>query len=270
MRRRFPWLLPPHEYSILAVLVFLSVALATSSTRTAMDTPRLAVLALVAKASRPFAALERWRQMGPENERLRRANARLVLENSLLAEAQAENERLRNLLGFVRQMPMDFVPARVIGTSTQGAVHAVILDVGSNKGLRKNMPVVCADGLVGKLYVVGADHALAQLLIDRNARVSARVQRSRVTGIVRSVHANRLLLEQVPKRADVQIGDVVVTSGLTPMFPPGLKIGTVSEISEEVPGLFMSISLVPAADFSRLEELLVVRAWSGQAPQGQQ
>ncbi|MDZ7338892.1 MAG: hypothetical protein ONB30_10160, partial [candidate division KSB1 bacterium] len=62
MRRRLPALLPPHEYSILAVLVFLAGALAASSTRTTMDTPRLAVLALVAKASRPFAALERWRE----------------------------------------------------------------------------------------------------------------------------------------------------------------------------------------------------------------
>lgn len=269
MRRRLPALLPPHEYSILAVLVFLAVALAASSTRTTMDTPRLAVLALVAKASRPFAALERWRELGRENESLRRANAQLVLENALLAEARAENERLRNLLGFSSQLPLEFVPARVIGTSTQGSVQAVILDVGNNRGLRKNMPVVCAEGLVGKLYVVGSDHALAQLLIDRNARVSARVQRSRVTGIVRSLHANRLLLEQVPKRADVQVGDVVVTSGLTPMFPPGLKIGTVTDVSEQNPGLFMSISIVPAADFGRLEEVLVVRGWSSQPARGQ-
>ncbi len=229
-----------------------------------MDTPRLAVLALVAKASRPFAALDQWRKLREENALLRRTNARLVLENALLGEAQAENDRLRALLGFVKQAPLDFVPARVIGTSTQGAVHGVLLDVGSSRGLRKNMPVVSADGLVGKLYVVGPSQALAQLLIDRNARVSARVQRSRVTGIVRSIQPNRLLLEQVPKRADVQVGDVVVTSGLTPLFPPGIRIGTVSEVSEQTPGLFMSIVLVPAVDFTRLEELLVVRSWSAQ------
>ncbi|MBC7185955.1 MAG: rod shape-determining protein MreC [Calditrichaeota bacterium] len=260
MRRRLPTLLPPREYTILALLVFLAVALTTSSTRTSMDGPRLAVLAIVAKAARPVAAIEQWVKLGRENTELRRINAQLVLDNAILAEARAENERLRALLGFTTQAPLDYVPARVIGTSTQGFVNCVILDVGSGKGLRKNMPVVCAEGLVGKLYTVGRDQSLAQLLTDRNARVSARVQRSRVTGIVRSVHANLFLLEQVPKRADVRVGDVVVTSGLTPMFPAGLKIGTVSAVSEEAPGLFMTISLLPAADFSRLEELLVVRS----------
>jgi rod shape-determining protein MreC len=258
MRRGLSTFLPPQEYSILALLVFLAVALTTSSTRSSMDTPRRAALALVARVSRPFAALHHWATLRRDNAELRTINAQLVLENALLAEAKAENERLRALLGFTTQTPLTFVPARVIGTSTQGFINSVVLDVGTNKGLRKNMPVVSAEGLVGKLYTVGHSQSLVQLLTDRNARVSARVQRSRVTGIVRSVHSKLFLLEQVPKRADVQVGDVVVTSGLTPIFPPGLRIGTVSEVSEDTPGLFMRIALTPAADFARLEELLVV------------
>ncbi len=258
MRRGLSTFLPPQEYTILALLVFLVVALTTSSTRTSMDPPRLAVLALVAKVSRPVAQIHEWLTLRRDNAELRRLNAQLVLENARLAEARAENERLRALLAFTEQTPLRFVPARVVGTSTQGFVNSVVLDVGRNKGLHKNMPVVSAEGLVGKLYTVGHGQSLAQLLTDRNARVSARVQRSRVTGIVRSVHSTLFLLEQVPKRADVQVGDVVVTSGLTPLFPPGLKIGTVSEVSEDAPGLFMTISLTPAADFGRLEEVLVV------------
>lgn len=258
MRRGFSTLLPPQEYTILALLVFLAVALTTSSTRTSMEPLRLAVLAVVAKASAPLAEIYEWLTLRSENAELRRRNAQLVLENALLAEARAENERLRALLTFTEQTPLRFVPARVVGTSTQGFVNSVVLDVGRTKGLHKNMPVVSAEGLVGKLYTVGHGQSLAQLLTDRNARVSARVQRSRVTGIVRSVHSKLFLLEQVPKRADVQVGDVVVTSGLTPLFPPGLKIGTVSDVSEEAPGLFKTISLTPAADFARLEEVLVV------------
>ena len=119
------------------------------------------------------------------------------------------------------------------------------------------MPLVSAQGLVGKLYSIGKNQSLGQLLIDQNFRVSSRIQRSRITGIVKW-HNGILSLDHVPKRSDIIKGDTVITSGLTNMFPKGLIIGTVYEVTENIDGLFMQILVTPSVNFANIEALFVV------------
>ena len=121
------------------------------------------------------------------------------------------------------------------------------------------MAVVTAQGLAGKVLQVGNNHSTAELLLDRNFRVSALVQRSRVSGIVKWIEGESVVLSQVPKRSDVKIEDQVITSGLSLIFPGGLKIGKVTSVEEEEKGMFMTITLKPAVDFTKLEEVFVIR-----------
>jgi rod shape-determining protein MreC len=119
------------------------------------------------------------------------------------------------------------------------------------------MPVVTPEGLVGKLYKVFPRMSIVQLMLDRNFSVSGRVQRSRGLGIVTWTELSGLELIAVPRNSDVQVGDVVVTSDSSALYPPGIRIGLVSHTTEEA-SLFKSIHLQPDVDFSQLEEVFVI------------
>ena len=237
--------------------MLISSACMSLSQNTTMDTPRIWILALLGIVGEKVVQVESWFTLAEENRTLKNINAELTLQNAQLQEAYFENKRLRDLLAFEQDLPYSFVPVRVIGMSNRNFVSSVIINAGSNQGLQKDMPLFSAQGLVGKLYSVGKNQSLGQLLIDQNFRVSARIQRSRITGILKW-NNDRLSLEHVPKRSDVVKGDAVMTSGLTNMFPKGLAIGTVYEVSEKIDGLFMHILVNPSVNFAKIEELFVV------------
>ncbi len=245
------------EQVVLVLLVLIASACMSMSRSPTMDIPRVWILGLLGAVGEKIAAIESWFTLAEENSTLKRLNAALTLENAQLREAALENSRLRELLGFERDLPYTFIPVRVVGTSYKNFISSVIINAGSNQGLFKDAPLLSPQGLVGKLYVIGANQSLGQLLIDRNFRVSGRVQRSRETGIVRW-EGNTLVLDNIPKRSDVRNGDVVITSGLTEMFPRGLTIGTVEKVSETRNELFLKIHLSPSVDFNRVEELFVI------------
>jgi len=186
-----------------------------------------------------------------------------MLAYSRVKEAQYENQRLRQLLGFKAKSSEKLVPAKVIGRNENGFIHSILLNAGSNEGLKKDMAVVTAQGLVGKIFRIGKEEATAQLLLDHNFRVSAIVQRNRVTGIVEWQRTNQVTLAAVPKRSDIKVGDKIVTSGLSTIFPGGLEIGAVAQIDKKQPGMFLNIVIQPSVDFSRLEEVFIVQLAEG-------
>lgn len=192
-----------------------------------------------------------------ENQWLRRQNAKLLIENSRLQEALLENRRLRDLLNFKEESALDLIPAKVIGTQEHGFINSIILDAGRADSLQKNMAVVTAQGLVGKIFSVGEHYSVAQLLLDRNFRASAMVQRSRINGIIRWRQGERLELGEIPVRSDVRPNDVVVTSTVSSIFPSGILIGKVKRVEPE--DMFLQIDVRPAVDFNKLEEVFIVR-----------
>jgi rod shape-determining protein MreC len=205
-------------------------------------------------------ALKDYYQLHEKNRRLSEQNAHLMLENSRLREEAHENERLKKLLNFKSGSQFELVVGKIIGQDQNGFINSVILDVGHIDGIQKNMAVVTARGLAGKIFSVSGNHSIAHLLLDRNFRVGAIVQRTRTPGIIRWFHTGgELVLTEVPKRTDVVIGDTVVTSGISRIFPGGLTIGAIKSISDEKLGMFMSIVVEPAVDFPRIEEVFVVK-----------
>ncbi|OPX31529.1 MAG: hypothetical protein B1H40_03810 [Candidatus Latescibacteria bacterium 4484_181] len=121
------------------------------------------------------------------------------------------------------------------------------------------MPVVTAEGLVGRVIKVFLSSSVVQLLLDRNCRVSAVVQnRDRPFGIVEWEGEQKLKLKGISLRSNIQLGDVVVSSGMGGVFPKGLQIGTISNIEGQELGLFKKVELTPTVQFSRLEEVFVL------------
>ena len=137
--------------------------------------------------------------------------------------------------------------------------NGLILNEGSERGIGLDDAVLTADGLVGKISLIAEDHAICQILLDRNSRISARVQRNREQGIISWDGGIGLNLLYVAKTIEVLPGDVIVTSGLSQIYPPDIKIGVVSAVSKDTPGMFQEISVIPSVDFHKLEEVQITK-----------
>jgi rod shape-determining protein MreC len=182
----------------------------------------------------------------------------LADEVGRLREGKLENVRLRQMLDLKQRSEHHYIAASVVGKSLQLLRNTITLDAGEQDGVRVNMPMVSESGLVGKIISTGSHYAVGQILFNRDLRVSAKVQRSRVDGIVRWNGGTTLQLQQVARTMDVQPGDVVVTSGYSAYYPEGTRIGIVSR-AEPIPGsLFQSVEIAPSVDFTRLEEVFVL------------
>ncbi len=192
------------------------------------------------------------------NDRLQRQATKLAVENSRLREAKLENIRLRLLLDFEQESLFGLFPAKVIGWDADRTVNSILINIGEGDGVREGMPVLTPDGLVGKVYHVMPAMSVVQLLLDRNCRVSAIVQRSRALGIVEWERGHQCFLRKIPARSDVKEGDVVVTSGMGGVFPKGLVIGSVSRVGGEKWELFRNIIVKPGVDFTNVEEVFVL------------
>jgi rod shape-determining protein MreC len=166
-------------------------------------------------------------------------------------------ESLRQLLELRERAGLETTAAEVIGGAASTEFRTVTIDKGTREGLAADMAVISSAGVVGRVILPSARAALVQLLVDRNAAVGALIERSRVQGVVVGVGSDTLQMAYVPEAADVQTGDLVVTSGIDGIYPKGFVVGTVAAV-RNTPGGFHEVDVRPAADFSRLEEVLVV------------
>lgn len=182
----------------------------------------------------------------------------LKMENRALKESSLENERLRKLLGL--SAPPDFRPvaAELVGAEATPRPTEITVNRGTRDGIRRNLPVVHLNGLVGKVLDATPDAAVIQLLFDPGCRVAARNQRSRVLGIVKWKSGPCLSFENVSPADDVAVGDTIVSSGLGGIFPEGLVVGTVKTVTADTLSFFRSIDLFPAVGFSALDELFIL------------
>ncbi|UCC86479.1 MAG: rod shape-determining protein MreC [Anaerolineales bacterium] len=188
---------------------------------------------------------------------------RLSVENARLTEVERENERLRQLLNFTRSNPWyDYKAAAVvgqrIGEDPSNLLFSIFVDVGARDGVAIDMPVITDRGLVGRVVAVGPNVAGVLLLIDPASAVNARVQNSRVTGIVRGNIDGGLVMERIPQGETISPGDIVLTSGLGGNFPDKLVIGQITEVLQRDSDLFQSARVRPTVDFGKLEEVMVI------------
>ena len=181
--------------------------------------------------------------------------AAIALQQERVTAERAE--ALRRLLEFRERTPLATTGAEVIGSGASPEFRTVTIDKGTSDGLAANLAVVAPAGVVGRITLPSARASLVQLLVDRNAAAGALIERTRVQGIVVGVGDGGLRMDFVAATGDVVAGDIVVTSGIDGLYPKGFTIGTVERV-ERGDGLYHLISVRPAVDVSRLEEVLVV------------
>jgi rod shape-determining protein MreC len=193
-----------------------------------------------------------------ENEDLKKSLNDAIEKNNQWKELKLANNRLRNLLRFQRSLTNRVVAAEVIGKDPSVWFKTVIIDKGKANGLQKGLPVVLPQGIAGQVIEVSDRYSKVMLIIDRNSAVDALVQRSRARGIIKGASADQCRFEFVLRKNDVQVGDTVVASGFDSVYPKGLRIGYVSDLSERSADIFYEITVTPFVDFEKLEEVLVI------------
>jgi rod shape-determining protein MreC len=200
-----------------------------------------------------------------ENRGLKAEIERLRLEQIRLNEDAAQARRLQALFGFKEQFISQTKPAQVIGSSGSEQSRAIYIDKGESDGLKPDMAVITADGIVGKVLKVFHSTSQVLLIDDQSSGVGGILEKSRLQGIVRGTRSGEVVLEHIMSDNPVQPGEVVRTSGGDRIFPKGLPVGTVSQVGNG-PDLFLTIRVRPAANLSKLEEVLVVTKLVEQEP----
>lgn len=192
-----------------------------------------------------------------ENRDLKQQIEQMRLEQVRLSEDAAQARRLQNLLAFKEQFVSRTVAAQVIGSSGSDLSRVVYIDKGENAGIKREMPVMTADGIVGKVLIAYPSVSQVLLINDQSSGVGAILEKSRLQGVLRGGANGEVMLERVMSDEQVVAGDVVLTSGGDQIFPKGLPVGTVSKVSNGK-DLFLNVKIKPAANLSKLEEVLVL------------
>jgi len=202
-----------------------------------------------------------------ENRKLNKTINALQEELNLYKEGNLEAQRLKKLLSLQDTYPHRFFAARVIGKELSMISKTLWIDKGEKDGLMSGMPVLVSPGLLGRLTDISWHSSKVLLLVDENSNVDVLIQRTRVQGIAHGAGSRGCVLKYVPKIQDVRVGDVVVTSGLSNIFPKGLLVGKVSYVNRVDAGLFSKIYLAPFADLASVEEVMVLAAGQQEAKQ---
>jgi rod shape-determining protein MreC len=200
-----------------------------------------------------------------ENRQLKEQIEQMRLEQVRLSEDATQAHRLQSLLAFKEQFISKTVPAQVIGSSGSDLSRSIYIDKGDNAGLKPDMAVITAGGIVGKVWIVYPSTSLVLMINDQSSGVGAMSEKSRLQGVVRGTPNGELILERVMSDETVAPGETLLSSGGDRIFPKGLPVGTVIRVS---PGreMFLNIQVKPAADLSRVEEVLVVTEKQERAP----
>ncbi len=198
------------------------------------------------------------RTVRDENLQLQREAAIRERRISQLEEQSLETQRLQGLLAIRDTSRADFLAARVVGRDTSNWFKTILIDRGSRAGIRRNLPVIAPDGLVGRVLEVTPILSKVQLITDPVSAAGGLVQRTRVAGVVFGNLGAGLVVRYLPQLADVAVGDEMITSGLGGVFPKGIPVGRVASVERRSGALFQEATLQPKVDLSRLEEVLIL------------
>jgi rod shape-determining protein MreC len=193
-----------------------------------------------------------------ENLMLKQKIAELQRENYQMKEMAYAHERLQKLLQFREKISPPVIAAEVIGGDPSSWFKSITLNKGEKHGIRKGMAVIEPEGVVGQILKTAPYHSTVLLITDYNSAVDAIVQRTRAKAIVEGRGENRCQLKYLLRSEDVNVGDVVVTSGLGGSFPKGLMVGEIRKVEKKEYGIFQYAELVPNVDLTKLEEVLVI------------
>ncbi len=189
---------------------------------------------------------------------LKADNERLQARNAELEESEQTAKRLQDLLNLQDSYSLQSTGARIISGSTDSWTSSVTINMGSASGLTVGMPVMASNGVIGQITECGATTSTVRLITDENSSVSAMIQSSRAQGMLVGSATGQLTLDMIANDQTVNVGDVVVTSGLGGVFPKGLPLGKVTNVESTPGSLYLEITVEAFASTENFEEVIVI------------
>ncbi|HCN05532.1 MAG TPA: rod shape-determining protein MreC [Bacteroidetes bacterium] len=258
MQRFIAFVVRFKNYIALCVLVVMSFSLMSFGDLAQLGGFRAVIVGSIGWMQSLFAWIPNPVALKSENTALRELNLQLSLESSRSRQAMVENTTLRKMLELQPMVEYRLIAADVVGKTTTQMRNYATINKGTADGVKEGMSCVTDAGLVGLIIGASDHYAVVQLLLNRDTRVAAKVQRSRVDGIIGWDGEQTLSLKNVPRSFDVQAGDLVLTSSYSAKYPPNVIIGRVSQVTDENNSLFRKVVVEPAVNFATVEQVFVV------------
>jgi rod shape-determining protein MreC len=206
-----------------------------------------------------WATYQDWKNVRAENRRLRDEAQRLRVESLRVSEVDEENRRLRRLLQLKEALPLETLSGEIIGREWGGWVRSLTVNRGRSSNVVRLTAVIGPDGLIGRIVDVRSGSSVVQVLTDPASTIGAHVVRTRTPGIIEGEARGTVRFKYMARDgAGIQVGDMVVTSGLGGLFPRGIPIGHVRSIDDRGSALFHYAQITPAVDFARIDEVLLL------------
>lgn len=247
------------EYLVLIFLLLISVVFISRSDNASVKSLKTTTFGTFAFVSSLFSDLLHTSGLKSENEKLRKQNAELMLEVNRLREFGIENEELKNLLAVKDSISYKLIPAKIISKSFSADQTTFTLNKGNDEGIKAGMAVITGEGLVGIVERSSDDFSLIRTLKHLNFRLVVKDQRSRFQGILHWTGSN-LIISNLPKTAEVKIGDRIVTSELSSLIGQPFPIGIVKKIINPDEGYFNNVLIQSFAEIEKIENVFIVAA----------
>ena len=206
----------------------------------------------------PFARFNLLSKAAQENEMLRERLMVISLEKETLLEYEVENVKLKEMLDFKKQSEIKMILAEVVNMGLTSNLLSMAVDVGSEIGISKNNPVITPNGIIGKISAVNSNSSIVQLISDPSFRIGVRFLPSNATGILRWRNNNIGDVREVYKNSNISVGDRVVTSGLSDIFPKGLPVGIVSSVTNNRSQFQKNVSVKIEESLSSITHVFII------------
>ena len=200
-------------------------------------------------------------QVWEENQNLKVEIQKLQGEQNRLREQAILALDFKKLSTYQATAPMTTMSAHIIGRKASNWYRAMVIDKGARDGIHAEMGVITDAGVVGRIVRVNFMTSIMLLLSDPNVAITGMIQSSRDEGIIQGTPQGTIQMKYLPPLSSVQVGDAIVTSGLTDDFPRGLHIGRIQQVTKAATDLFQSGEVTPIVDFSKLEGVLIITSF---------
>ncbi|MGB5288456.1 MAG: rod shape-determining protein MreC [Ignavibacteriaceae bacterium] len=245
------------EYFILTLLVIISLTLLTQNNNQQVQKVRAVAFGSFATVSSLFYDLFNITQLRNENKALRQTNAELMLQLSMLREQGILNRELNGMLGYKDTASLPLTPATIVSKSLSITQNTITINEGTVKGIKPGMPVISYRGVVGIIQTCSDNFSIARTLKNVDLKLTVKNEKNRLNGIMKW-DGEKLVIVDVPKTYDFDIGDRIVTSEMSSIIPVPIPVGIVAKIEEEQTGILNLIHVTPFEEVLTVEHVFIL------------
>jgi len=245
------------EYFILTLLVIISLTLLTQNNNQQVQKVRAVAFGSFAAVSSVFYDLFNITQLKNENKDLRQTNAELMLQLSMLREQGILNRELNGMLGYEDTTSLPLTPATIVSKSLSITQNTITINEGTKKGIKPGMPVISYRGMVGIIQTCSDNFSIARTLKNVDLKLTVKNEKNRLNGIMKW-DGEKLVIVDVPKTYDFDIGDRIVTSEISSIIPVPIPVGIVAKIEEEQTGILNLIHVTPFEEVLTVEHVFIL------------